>query len=155
MLNVTRLGNKNQFTTYQKGRIERVRILPFFLPCGMKKICLLSFIAISFLVTSCLKDKTSPINPSECQTIVSYSLDIVPIINSSCITGTGPGTGCHDAWILEYSGVVPAIENQTIYNELFVDHTMPEIPNSWGIDSLSTEEKRLFKCWIDQGYPEN
>lgn len=29
------------------------------------------------------------------------------------------------------------------------------MPNDWGIDSLTAEEIKIMKCWIDQGYPEN
>ena len=121
----------------------------------MKKIYLLSILSISFVSVSCLKDKTTPINASECQTIVSYSLDIVPIINSSCVTNQGPGTGCHDAWIFEFSGVKSYLDLGIWQNEVLNDRTMPEIPNVFGIDSLTADEFQLMKCWINQGYPEN
>lgn len=120
----------------------------------MKKTTLWSFLtAATLLLSSCYKDKTSP--PGGCETTISYSVDIKPIINSSCITNLGPGTGCHDAWILAYSGVVAAIENGTLENECFVELTMPQIPNDFGIDSLTADEKKTLKCWLIQGYPDN
>ena len=42
-----------------------------------------------------------------------------------------------------------------IKNEVLIERTMPEIPNVFGIDSLSANEYQLMKCWINQGYPEN
>lgn len=107
------------------------------------------------MLTSCLKDKTTPIDPAACTTIVSYSLDIVPIINTSCVTNQGPGTGCHDAWIFEYAAVETYLDLNIWQNEVLVEKTMPEIPNIFGIDSLTNEQLQLMECWINQGYPEN
>lgn len=87
--------------------------------------------------------------------IVSYTEDIRPIIETSCKTHTGPGTGCHDAWIDDYNQIVATVNNGTLYNEIFVEHTMPEIPNDWGIDSLTAGELEVIECWLDQGYLEN
>lgn len=122
----------------------------------MKKTGFLCLLAVSICGTSCLKDKTAPQDSALCgTTIVSYSQDIVPIINSSCATHQGPGTGCHDAWIFEYDNIVPYIENDAFYNHVFVDKSMPQIPNNFGIDSLTADEYKALKCWLNQGYPEN
>lgn len=121
----------------------------------MKKIGLICFVVTSFLLSSCLKDKTSPINPVECSTIVSYSTDIVPIINSSCVNGQGAGTGCHDDWIFDYSNIVLYMQAGSWQNAVINTRAMPKIPNDFGIDSLTNDEYQIMKCWIDQGYPEN
>jgi hypothetical protein len=126
----------------------------FFLPCTMKFIYLLSFTCFAAGVLSgCYKDKTKP--PGDCNVIVSYSLDIKPIINTSCVTNLGPGTGCHDAWIFQYPQVVATIENGTLIYECLTVSTMPVMPNDFGIDSLTVDEKKSIKCWVEQGYPEN
>lgn len=109
----------------------------------------------SFLIISCTKDKTLPINASECPDIISYSADIRPIIEASCKTGLGPGTGCHDAWIDNYDPIKSYINAGAWQNQLFTTKLMPQLPNDFGIDSLSAEDLRVMKCWIDQGYPEN
>lgn len=109
--------------------------------------------ALAVILSGCYKEKTSP--PTDCDVIVSYSLDIQPIINNSCVTHLGPGTGCHDAWIFEYSGVVATIKNGTMEYECVVARTMPVIPNDFDIDSLTSEERKSIRCWIEQGYPEN
>lgn len=106
-----------------------------------------------FVLVGCYKEKTKL--PSDCDVVVSYSMDIKPIINTSCVTNLGPGTGCHDAWIFQYDQVVATILNGTLETELFIDHTMPVMPNNFGIDSLTNDELSSVKCWIEQGYPEN
>lgn len=102
---------------------------------------------------SCEKDKT--LIPVSCQTTISYSMDVVPIVQSSCMTGLGPGTGCHDAWITEYNNIVNVIENESWQNDIWISYSMPKIPNNFAIDSLTTDEIQIMKCWVEQGYPEN
>jgi hypothetical protein len=119
----------------------------------MKKFALLTLFATSFIFTSCLKEKTIPLG--DCDTVISYSTDIRPIIESSCKTGIGPLTGCHDAWIDNYSSILSQVNSGDWANEVFVEYTMPVMPNEWGIDSLTAEEIKIMKCWIDQGYPDN
>ncbi|MFT4602825.1 MAG: hypothetical protein ACI857_003012, partial [Arenicella sp.] len=90
----------------------------------------------------------------DCGFVVSYATDIRPIIESSCKTQAGSGTGCHDAWIDDYSQIKTAIDNNKIPDRALVQLNMPFMPNTWGIDSLTTNEKDIMQCWIDQGYPE-
>ena len=95
--------------------------------------------------------------PTDCGYVVSYTVDIRPIIENSCKTQAGPGTGCHDAWIDNYDLIKKTIEDQRWINEVITFKTMPQFPEStdWGIDSLTTEEIQIMQCWIDQGYQEN
>ena len=126
----------------------------FFLYFSHVKVLPIIFSTISLLTfSSCLKDKTIPLG--ECGVEVSYAVEIRPIIESSCKTQAGAGTGCHDAWIDDYSGIQGQINSGNWQNEVFVERTMPEIPNDWGIDSLSQDEIKTMQCWIEQGYPEN
>ncbi|MFT4602824.1 MAG: hypothetical protein ACI857_003011 [Arenicella sp.] len=119
-----------------------------------KRILLFNLVvALAFLSTSCLKDKTIPLGP--CVTVVSYSTDIRPIIENSCKTQAGPGTGCHDAWIDDYSQITGQIAGGGWSNRVISLKDMPVMPNTWGIDSLSSDEIQVMQCWIDQGYPEN
>ena len=71
------------------------------------------------------------------------------------MTGTGPGTGCHDAWIHDYNNIGGYMKNGAWVNRVLDLRDMPQIPNAFGIDSLTTDELQTMKCWIDQGYPEN
>jgi len=118
---------------------------------GRLLICLLAIGSIS----SCYKDKTTAVNAAECPTIISYSMDIVPIIHSSCMTNLGPGSGCHDDWITSYNNIKAYCDSKTLQTQVLINHTMPQMPNDFGIDSLTAEELQLMDCWIQQGYPEN
>jgi hypothetical protein len=117
------------------------------------KLYYLAFSAVFFL--SCLKEKTNPPDEYYCPNIISYSVDIQPIINTSCVTNQGTVTECHDAWIFNYDNVVNEIESERLQNMVFQLRTMPQIPNDYSIDSLTEDQIDLMKCWIQQGYPEN
>lgn len=108
--------------------------------------------AVVLVSSSCLKEKTEP---AECFEEVSYEFEIRPIIESSCKTQAGAGTGCHDAWIDNYSQIESLCQSGSWQNRVLVVKDMPVMPNSWGIDSLTSQEIQKMKCWIDQGYPEN
>lgn len=122
----------------------------------MKKTCGLLFgLMVISLLSSCLKAKTEPVNAAECPTVISYSLEIEPIIHASCMTNLGPGTGCHDAWITNYDNVKSYLDLGIWQADVLIDKTMPKIPNDFAIDSLTADELQVMKCWIDQGYPQN
>lgn len=124
----------------------------FFLPCSMKFTYRLSLtFIVAAILSSCYKDKTAP--PGDCDVIVSYTLDIKPIIDASCITQIGSTIACHDNWIVSYSGVEYRI-NEIEY-ECLAAKTMPKFPNDQGIDSLTNDELKALRCWIEQGYPDN
>ena len=116
-----------------------------------------SLLALLFFLSSCLKDKTIPYNVAsgECIEIVSYSADIRQIIEASCKTGLGPGTGCHDAWIDNYDPIKSYMISGKWQTAVITEKTMPLIPNTFGIDSLSADDFQTMKCWIEQGYPQN
>ncbi|MCH2233491.1 MAG: hypothetical protein MK078_04485 [Crocinitomicaceae bacterium] len=116
---------------------------------------LLGFILFLVILSSCIKDKAAPYVEPECPTIISYESDIKPIINTSCVTNMGPGTGCHDGWIFEYDNLAATITNGTTPNRVFEVRDMPIISETFGTDSLTAEELQTFKCWVEQGYPNN
>lgn len=119
------------------------------------RILFLAFISTSALL-SCNKDKTlAECGLSHCTPgAVSYENDIKPLIQQSCATGTGPGTGCHDSWIFEYTNVKNRVDDGTFWAAI-ADGSMPKVPNSFGIDSLTQAEYEMFECWICDGAPEN
>ena len=121
----------------------------------MKRI--LGLIVFMLVLASCEKDKAQPMKDStaDCFEEKSYQYNIRPIIESSCKTGTGPGTGCHDAWIDEYDNIVNYIESGSWENEIFTEKTMPPAGNAFDIDSLKDYELEAMRCWILQGYPNN
>lgn len=102
-----------------------------------------------FLFSNCTKEKALEVEPDDCAE-VSYQNQIAPLIQQSCATNLGPGTGCHDGWILEYENLAAPINNGTFWGAIESGY-MPKIPNSFGIEELTLEEKELFRCWIKQG----
>ncbi|MFT6715637.1 MAG: hypothetical protein ACJA0Q_000264 [Saprospiraceae bacterium] len=86
---------------------------------------------------------------------VSYLVSIRPIIETSCKTQQGPGTGCHDAWIDDYQAIKNSLNIGAWQNVVLETKRMPAIPNSFGIDSLSASEYATMSAWINQGYKEN
>jgi len=121
-------------------------MLLFFLNCSVRKAQTILTLLIVLTFMACHKDKTLP--PGSCVTTISYTTDITPIIQSSCIP-------CHDAWITEYSNIVDYINNDSWQNAIWGSYTMPQMPNSFGIDSLTSDEVQIMKCWVEQGFPEN
>lgn len=119
------------------------------------RILLLVFISTTVLL-SCNKDKTlAECGLEHCTPgSVSYENDIKPLIQQSCATGTGPGTGCHDAWIFNYDNITPKIDDGTFWS-VIENYSMPKLPNSFGIAGLTQAEYEMFECWICDGAPEN
>lgn len=115
----------------------------------------LAFIAFAALL-SCNKDKTlAECNLAHCTPgAVTYENDIKPLIQQSCATNLGPGTGCHDAWIFNYDNVKKSIDDG-IFGSVIADESMPIVPNSFGIAPLTQAEKEMFECWICDGALEN
>lgn len=119
------------------------------------RLLLFVFISASALL-SCNKDKAlAECNLEHCTPgAVTYENDIKPLIQQSCATNMGPGTGCHDAWIFNYDNVKTSIDNG-VFGSVIADESMPKVPNSFGILALTQAEKELFECWICDGALEN
>jgi hypothetical protein len=103
-------------------------------------------------LSSCLKEKAASYD-KECYGVdIDYTLDIQPLIHQSCATNLGPGTGCHDAWIFEYSSVAWRISNGDWDHRVLDLQDMPPLVNDFSINPLTNDELITFKCWIDAGY---
>lgn len=108
------------------------------------------------IVVSCTKNEieVAPIPPCD-GTEVSYKNHIEPLIKASCATGLGPGTGCHDAWILTYDGLKTSVDDGSFLRTTILDKSMPKVPNSFGIEKLTKEEMNLIICWLENDAPNN
>jgi len=110
-----------------------------------------------FVTFSCKKDKSIGVDLGfECVGgLVSYKDHIAPLISQSCATNLGPGTGCHDAWIFEYSNVKNIAESGVLRDVSVDSKYMPIVPNAFGIAPLTDDEVQLLSCWIYQGALDN
>ncbi len=116
---------------------------------------LLPIILFASTLFSCTKDQEVP-DISPCDTMnVSYTMHVEPFVRTYCITGQGPGTGCHDAWILTYEGVSGVVKNGQLLDVIAVKQTMPPIPNNFNISPPTSAEVQRIKCWIEAGGPNN
>ncbi len=110
---------------------------------------------IGLMLVNCTRHKAYEPIPLDCSIEPSYNSDIAPLIEAKCATGTGPGTGCHDAWILNYEGLKARVERGDIKEVIYDERSMPPIPNSFSIPDLTEEERNQILCWIYAGAPEN
>ncbi|MBL4706486.1 MAG: hypothetical protein JKY54_18300 [Flavobacteriales bacterium] len=116
----------------------------------------LLFIVAVVLLISCEKDKTLKAIPFDCTGVnATYEADIEPLILASCATGTGPGTGCHDAWILNYNGLRARVLSGDIQRVVYELKSMPPAPNFLGTPTLTDDEIAKIMCWIQQGAQNN
>jgi len=115
----------------------------------MKRIA--SFLFICFF-TACYYDNEEELYPnSDCNTdAVSFSVQIQPIISSSCAT-----PGCHVAggtagFSLEtYSEIKSKVDDGSFRDRVIVQQNMP--PS----EDLSSCELEQLKVWLDEGAPNN
>lgn len=119
----------------------------------MKRIAAISVFFAAILICSCTKDKGSlpgGIILSGCDSLnVTYSAVIKPIINTKCAIA-----GCHvstfaSANYTSYAGVKEKVDNGSFNNRVFVKGDMPLS------GSLSDDERKKIKCWLEAGAPDN
>lgn len=98
-------------------------------------------------IAGCKKDNLDNVNCSKINS--KYSADIVPIINANCLS-----SGCHDAAsagrdYTTYNGLKAAVDNGSLESRVLDSKTMP--PGR----SLSMDDLKKIKCWINSGAPNN
>ncbi len=123
----------------------------------MKVLPFISSIFLALVFFACTKNEVDVVPMPTCDgsVEVTYSNHIEPLIRAKCSTGLGPGTGCHDAWILTYDGLQTAVSNGSLIRTTVLEKTMPKIPNDFGIEDLTEEEKNWLVCWVENGAPNN
>ncbi|MEQ8625312.1 MAG: hypothetical protein RJQ00_00225 [Vicingaceae bacterium] len=116
----------------------------------MKLILQLLFIC---LLTSCYYDNEEELYPNapECDTtVVTFSVDVQPIISASCaISGCHVAGGTGSGNFQTYSGIKSKVDVGSFMNRVIVQQNMP--PNG----DLSSCELEQLKIWIDEGAPNN
>jgi len=107
---------------------------------------------------SCKKDSADPIDTVSCENpeIVSYSADIVPLLDSSCAY-----SGCHTAGFTSgdftaYEGVAEkAMGGSLLARVVNVQDMPPTYAPENKPQELSTCDIELFNSWIEAGFPDN
>ena len=114
----------------------------------MKKSLIIIFI-ICFHFLSCSKSSDSPPANTNCNTTKTYSMDVSPIIQSTCAISSG----CHAVGSNSGPGAL------TNFTQVFNARVAIRGSVASGImpqgGSLSTTQKNAIICWIDSGAPNN
>lgn len=118
----------------------------------MKSNLLLAIGLLFFLFSSCTSDNEEDLFPStDCDTNnVSFSADIMPIIDASCAV-----VGCHvqggggNGVFENYNNIKAKIDNGSFAKRLLTDQDMP--PSG----PLSSCQMEHVQAWIDAGAPNN
>ena len=114
----------------------------------MKKTLVLILFGLSLY--SCYNDNEEELyGPVSCDvSAVSYTNDVLPIINASCATsgchvsgGTGPGD------FSNYNDLKGKVDNGSFENRVLVQKNMP--PST----PLSDCELAILQAWLDNGAP--
>ena len=115
----------------------------------------LTFLAFSFFITSCYYDNQEEIHPNisdnSCDTmgVVSYSNDIVPILNNNC----GTSNSCHGS--SNISGVVlnnyasVQSKEEKMVKAILHDPTVSPMPNGGTTINICSIKK--IQSWVGQG----
>lgn len=114
------------------------------------------------LLSSCYYDHFKELHPesvlpntsSTCDTsgIISYSLQIVPILNSGCTQSCHNGTGSgHD--MKSYAAVSSDASSGTLYGSVSQDGTAQAMPQNGA--KLSDCDIVKIKKWVNAGAPNN
>lgn len=125
-------------------------LLTYFIP-------VLLFVGLAQAINGCTKEVGLQTNIDlDCDTIpASYSNVIKPLVARTCMTGQGPGTGCHDAWIGNYNSLKGKVNNGTLELRVVQQMDMPPPGNTFGIPVLTDEEIAQFVCWMAGGAKED
>ena len=116
----------------------------------MKKTTI--FILFILALYSCYNDNEEELyGPVSCDVSnVTYSNQVIAIINSSCATtgchvtgGTGPGN------FMSYNDLKATIDNGTFENRVLIQKTMP--PST----PLSDCDLQILQTWLDEGALQN
>ncbi|HEX8515373.1 MAG TPA: hypothetical protein VF868_04180 [Bacteroidia bacterium] len=105
------------------------------------------------LIASCTFDKGEiPVKEAagECDSTVSYSTQIAPLMTTYC-NGCHISGGSGNGDFTTYAGLKQKVDNGSAHNRVVVVKDMP-VPGS---PTPSAEERKLIDCWIKQGAPDN
>lgn len=118
----------------------------------MKFNFLLAIGLVLFMFSSCTSDNEEDLFPiNDCDTSnVSFSADIMPIIDASCAT-----VGCHvqggigNGIFENYNNIKAKVDNGSFGDRLLIDRDMP--PSG----PLSSCQMEHVQAWLDNGAPNN
>ena len=79
----------------------------------------------------------------------SYSTSVKAIIEANCLSSGCHGSGSSNGNLSTYDGLLIRVNNGTLSKRVLERKDMP-IGNS-----LSLEDQKKIKCWLESGAPKN
>lgn len=114
------------------------------------KIKIFCLLIVGFGIMTACKKKNDDLNNLDCSKISSgYASNIKPIIDGNCLS-----SGCHNGGsthgdFTTYAGVKAKVDNGSFDNRVIQQKNMP-LGGSLSIDQL-----KKIKCWLNSGAPNN
>ncbi len=104
------------------------------------------------LLWNCSFDKAE-MTMLQCEDEVTYQNTVKPIIDGSCAYN-----GCHDGSseapgnFTNYGGMLNWLQNDLFEQRVIINRDMPPA-DATGPTELSSEQIRILRCWLQDGYP--
>ena len=115
----------------------------------MKKRSVIVFLILISVSWTCCKKKNEYKN-LECSSLdASYANVIRPIIDANCTSSGCHNTGSSNGNYTTYEGLLVRVNNGTLSKRVLYTKDMPK--NA----TLSLDDRKKIKCWIDAGAPKN
>lgn len=116
------------------------------------------YILVFLLITglsSCYYDSEESLYPSgECITTnMSYTADIAPIINTSCISCHSAAANLGNINLEGYNAIIKHVQNGKLLGSIRHDNGFSAMPQ--GARKLNTCKISQVEAWINQGSPNN
>lgn len=109
------------------------------------------FISVLMFAASCTYEKAElPVKSTECDSVVSYSEDIAPLVTNYCINcHIAGGIGSGD--FTDYNVLKQKADNGMLKFRIVDLKDMPQA----GAPTITEEQRAMIHCWIKQGAPQN
>ncbi|WP_235296446.1 hypothetical protein [Portibacter marinus] len=111
------------------------------------------YLILVCFIFSCTRDSLG-MEDNICDERVTYEDNIKPIVDATCAYSGCHRSGAAPGEFIDYDGLSRYFGGGQLEQRVTVAQNMPP-SNAPGPKELSKRELDLFKCWIDEGYPEN
>jgi len=105
-------------------------------------------------LTSCSYNSEEDLYPVvELTEPLSYSSDILPILETNCYSCHQDASICGDVNLEGYNNLVIRVENGSLLGAIM--HEEGWMPMPQGADKLSDSQIEKISTWVDEDYPNN
>jgi uncharacterized membrane protein len=108
--------------------------------------------ALLMLTGSCTKEVAKPVtdpDPDACDTTISYTTQIGPLVNQKCVSCHGANNPPAGINLTTYEALKTIADNGKLENVIFKG--IPRFMPDGTVSGLPENEKKLIRCWLDNG----